>query len=282
MKLGYADGDGIVNTRHIDFYKKRSRYIGAVTVEPLYLDKGLREIPIQLGIDNDDKITGLSNLVEVIHKKGAKVIAHINHPGRMANPKIPGNYFISSSGNPCENGGAVTQQMDREMMENVIRLYTDAAERAVACGFDIIEIQFGHGYLLAQFLSPAVNNRTDEYGGSFDNRVKFPMDVLNAVRKVVNIPIFARISGDEMIPEGFHTEEMILLSRLLEKNGVEAIHVSAGSVCSTPPWFFQHMFVPKGKTWEFAARIKEHIAVPVVFVGQINTSEDIRYLEEKS
>lgn len=281
LKLGYADVDGIVNTRHIDFYERRSQYIGAVTVEPLYLDRGLREIPTQLGIDNDDKIPGLSYLVESIHQKGAKVIAHLNHPGRMANPKIPGNYYISSSGEACENGGAVPRKMDREMMGQVIGLFTGAAERAVKCGFDIIELQFGHGYLLAQFMSLAVNNRDDEFGGSFENRVRFPMDVLKSVRRAVNIPIIVRISGDEMIPEGLHTDEMIKLSVLLEKSGIEAIHVSAGSVCSTPPWFFQHMFVPKGKTWEFAARIKEHISIPVIFVGQINTSEDIRYLEEK-
>lgn len=281
LKLGYAAGNGIVNKRHIDFYDKRSRHIGAVILEPLYLDKGLREVPTQLGIDNDDKIPALSQLVDIIHNNGAKVIAHLNHPGRMANPKIPENYFISSTGQPCENGGAKPQKMDPVMMDDVIRLFVDTAGRSIACGFDIVELQFGHGYLLSQFLSPAVNDRDDEYGGSFENRAKFPIEVLKAVRREVNVPVIARISGDEMIPAGLHLDEMILFSKLLVKNGVDSVHVSAGSACTTPPWFFQHMFVPKGKTWELAARIRENISVPVIFVGQINTPDDIKSLEEK-
>ncbi|MBN2482145.1 MAG: FAD-dependent oxidoreductase [Bacteroidales bacterium] len=281
LKLGYAHNDGFVNKRHLSFYEKRSQNIGAITIEPLYLDPGLREIPSQLGIDNDDKIPGLSLLVNQLHKNEIKAIAHLNHPGRMANPKIPGNYFVSSTDKPCENGGAKPEIMNHDMMDKTINSIVEAAQRTVNCGFDIIELQFGHGYLLAQFLSPAVNNRSDQYNGILQNRARFPLEVLNAVKKAVKIPVIARISGDEMMPEGFHIEEMIEFSLLLEKNGINAIHVSAGSSCSTPPWFFQHMFVKKGETWEFAAKIKAAVKVPVIFVGQINTVEDIHLLENK-
>lgn len=280
LKLGYAT-NGFVNEKHLAFYNERSRHIGAITLEPLYLDKGLREIPTQLGIDNDDKIEGLSKLVSMLHKNGAKAIAHLNHPGRMANPKIPGNYFWSSTDETCENGGAKPLSMNREMMDKVIQTTVEGARRAVACGFDFIELQFGHGYLFAQFLSPAVNNRTDSYNGDLRNRAKFPLEVLSAVKQAVTIPIIARISGDEIIPKGFHIDEMIEFSKMLEDSGIDAIHVSAGSACSTPPWFFQHMFVPKGKTWELAGRIKEKTNVPVIFVGQINTKDDIQLLEQK-
>jgi 2,4-dienoyl-CoA reductase (NADPH2) len=281
VKLGYCAGDGFVNQRHLDFYIPRSRHIGALTLEPLYMDTGLREIPTQLGIDKDDKIEGLQELVSLIHANGAKVIAHLNHPGRMANPGLPGNYFISSSDKACENGGAVPVKMNREMMNNVIKMFTDAAGRAVKCGFDIIEIQFGHGYLLAQFISPAVNDRNDNYGGNFNNRIKFPLEVLQAVRNSVDMPLIARISGDEMIPSGFHIDEMVQFSHLLEERCIDAIHVSAGSVCSTPPWFFQHMFIPKGKTWELAGKIKNKVNIPVIFVGRINSIKDIKHLKDK-
>ncbi len=281
LKLGYCSGDGFVNQKHLDFYNLRSKHTGAVTLEPLYMDAGLREIPTQLGIDKNDKIEGLKKLVCLIHSNGSKVIAHLNHPGRMANPKLPGNYFVSSTDKACENGGAVPVKMNREMMDNVIEMFTDAAKKSVECGFDIIEIQFGHGYLLAQFISPAVNDRTDEYGGSLSNRIKFPLEVLQAVRNSVNVPLIARISGDEMIPAGFHLDEMIKFSLLLGKNGIDAIHVSAGSVCSTPPWFFQHMFIPKGKTWEFAGAIKNKVKISVIFVGRINSIKDINFIKEK-
>ena len=97
VKTGYSDKTGIVTEKLIDFYLARSKYIGAVTLEPLYLNKSLREIPTQIGIDNDDKIDGLKTVIDKIHQSDTKVIVHLNHPGRMANPKIPGNVFFSST-----------------------------------------------------------------------------------------------------------------------------------------------------------------------------------------
>ncbi len=279
IKLGYCFGDGIVTHKHVDFYQERAGYMGAITLEPLYMDAGLREIPTQLGIDDDDKIEGLQRLVDHIHEEGAAVIAHLNHPGRMANPKIPGNYHISSSEQPCENGGAVPRRMEKKDFEQVTELFVQSAVRAEKTGFDIIELQFGHGYLMAQFLSPKVNDRTDEYGGSPENRMRFPLEVLDAVKSAVSLPIIVRISGDDMIPDGIHLPEMIEFSKKLKEKGVEAVHVSAGTVCSTPPWFFQHMFVPKGKTWEFAKTIQEKAGVPAIFVGRINSAEDIETLK---
>ncbi len=284
LKLGYSDGTGAVTDRHLSFYAARSKYLGAVALEPLYMDKGLREIPTQLGIDNDDKIDGLKKLTNIIHSSNTKIIAHLNHPGRMANPKIPGNYYLSSSDKPCENGGATPKRMDKNDIESAIRLFTGSAVRAEKAGFDILELQFGHGYLAAQFISPSVNDRTDEYGGSFENRIRFSIEVLESVKQAVNLPVIVRISGDEMIENGYHLDEMIRFVSILKEKGVEAVHVSAGTVCSTPPWFFQHMFVPKGKTWEFAKKIGEATGMPVISVGRIHSEEDIDHLlkENKS
>ena len=281
VKLGYSDGTGVVTQRHLDFYNERSKHIGAVALEPLYMDAGLRELPTQLGIDTDDKIAELKKITGLLHQNGAKAIAHLNHPGRMANPKIPGNYHWSSTGNPCENGGATPKKMDREMMDKVINMHVEAAQRAVKAGFDIIELQFGHGYLMAQYLSPAVNDRTDEYGDTFENRARFPMEVFNAVHKAVHVPLMIRISGDEMIPNGLHTDEMTAFAQMLEKAGASAIHVVAGSACANPPWFFQHMFIPKGKTWELAGKLKQNLNIPVVFVGRINSYKDVDFIKEK-
>jgi 2,4-dienoyl-CoA reductase (NADPH2) len=281
IKLGYSDSIGLVNDRHTHFYQERSPFLGAITLEPMYLDPGLREIPTQIGIDNDDKISNLKKLNHDIHQSGAKVIAHLNHPGRMANPKIPGNYFLSSTNKPCENGGAVPQPMTREDMDKVLQLFKDAAIRAQEAGFDIIELQMGHGYLLSQFISIAVNDREDDYNGSLENRLRFPLEVLRTVREKIDLPVIVRISGDEMTPNGIKIHEMIVLSRILEKEGAAAIHVSAGTVCSTPPWFFQHMFVTKGKTWELARLIKKEIELPVIFVGQINRIADVDKLIEE-
>ncbi len=280
LKLGYCNGPGgDVNSRHLDFYRERNRNIGAITPEPLYMDAGLRELPTQLGIDNDDKVQGLMELTSAIKENGAKAIAHLNHPGRMANPMIPGNYFWSATDKACENGGAKPEKMNREMMAKVIKMFIDSSLRAEKAGFDIIELQMGHGYLMAQFLSPSVNDRDDEFGGSFENRMSFPLEVVKSVVDIVSIPVIARISGDEIIPGGFHVQDMIQFSAFLEKAGIQALHVTAGSACSSPPWFFQHMFIPRGKTWEFASMIQEKVNIPVIYVGKINRPEDIDLLK---
>lgn len=280
IKLGYSE-DGKINKRHLNFYEKRGEHLGAVIPEPFYLDKGLREIPTQLGIDDDDKIPGLQKLTALLHEQGPKVIAHLNHPGRMANPKIPGNYHVSSTDKACENGGATPEKLDQEGMEKVIDIFTSAAKRAEKADFDFVELQFGHGYLLAQFLSPQVNDRHDQYGGDFENRIKFPVQVLKAVKNAIDIPVIARLSGDEMIDDGIKLKDMIKFSKILEKQGIEAIHVSAGTVCSTPPWYFQHMFVPKGKTWNMAKKIKNEVNVPIIAVGKINESKDINKINRE-
>ena len=280
IKTGYSGRGGVITERHLAFYKKRAPYLGGVIPEPFYLDRGLRELPTQLGIDDDNKIVGLRKFTALVQRSGTKAIAHLNHPGRMANPKIAGNYFVSSTHRACENGGATPEKMDKEDMKKVVDQFVKGAVRAEKAGFDIIELQFGHGYLLAQFLSPFVNDRADEFGGSFENRIRFPLEILESVKDSVNLPIIVRISADEMIPDGLKLPEMIRLSKILEQKGVEAIHVSAGTACSTPPWFFQHMFVPKGKTWDLAKGIKKEIDIPVIFVGQINSREDIERLKK--
>lgn len=281
LKLGYTTGNGLVNEKHFEFYSQRTKHVGAVDYEPLYIHKALRELPTQLGIDNDDKIEGLAKLNEMVHKNGAKAIAHLNHPGRMANPKIPGNFYWSSTDKACENGGATPEKMDTSMMKQARQLLIDAAIRAEKANFDFIEIQMGHGYLMAQFLSPAVNTRTDQYGGSFENRTKYPMEVIKSILNAVNIPVIARISADEMTPKGFHINEMQKFAKMLEEAGVAALHVVAGSVCANPPWFFQHMFVPKGKTWELAGKIKELVSIPVLFLGKINSQNDINTIKQR-
>jgi len=281
IKLGYSDGSGRVLEKHLNFYKARNKHIGALTPEPLYMHKSLRELPTQLGIDDDDKIPGLKKLNAVLHEHGARSIAHLNHAGRMANPKIPGNVYLSSTDRACENGGAKPSAMTKQDIQEAVELFARSAKRAVDAGFDMIELQFGHGYLGAQFLSPFVNDREDEYGGSAENRQRFPLEVLEAVKKAVDVPVIVRISGDEMIPEGFHLEDMIRFSHALENHGASAVHVTAGTACSTPPWFFQHMFIKKGKTWDFAETIQQHIDIPVIYVGRINSRADVEKLKEK-
>ncbi len=274
IKTGYGIPTGEVTDRHLRFFERRNRHVGAVTPEPFFLHPALRELPVQIGIHSDDMLPGLKRLADVIHGKGALAIAHLNHPGRMANPAIPGNQFFSSSTRMCPSGVKEPQAMDQSRIEESQLLFEKAAVRAERAGYDFVELQFGHGYLIAQFLSEAVNNRTDQYGGSWENRLRYGLEVLERVKKAVTLPIIVRLSADEMIPNGLRLEDAMRLAVALEERGANALHVSSGSVCETPPWYFQHMAVPKGKTWDFALRIREKVGLPVIAVGQINERKD--------
>ena len=274
VKTAYGTKSGEVTDRHLQFYRRRNRYLGAIIPEPFYLHPSLRELPVQIGIHNDDMITGLKSLAGAIHENRALAIAHLNHPGRMANPNIPGNQYLSSSDRACATGGKQPTAMDEEGIREAQTLFQSAAVRAQEAGYDFVELQFGHGYLIAQFLSENVNNRTDRYGGSWENRIRFGLEVVERVKEAISIPVTVRLSADEMTPGGLKLEDTIRLSAILQEKGADAIHVSSGSVCETPPWYFQHMSMPKGKTWEFASKFKSKVTIPVIAVGQINEKYD--------
>ncbi len=275
VKTGYGDGNGKISERHIAFWERRSRHVAAVIFEPFYIDRRVRELPTQIGIDSDDKLEGHKKLVDTVHKNGALAIAHINHPGRMANPKLEGNIFLSASEIECPNGGKKPREMTIDDIKAVQNQYIQAAIRAKNAGYDLIELQFGLGYLIAQFISPASNKRADQYGGSFENRLRFGIEILRGIKRESGLPVIVRLSGDEMYEGGIKLEETIRIAKLLEQEDAGAIHVTTGNVCMSPPWYYQHHFIPKGKNWELSKKIKDVVSVPVIAVGQINEPEDI-------
>ncbi|MBI5808955.1 MAG: FAD-dependent oxidoreductase [Ignavibacteriales bacterium] len=275
VKTGYGDAEGNISERHLAFWDKRSKHVAAVIFEPFFIDKKVRELPTQIGIDSDDKIEGHKKLVETVHRNGAKAVAHINHPGRMANPKLPGNVYLSASDIECPNGGQKPKSLSIEEIKIVQQQYVDAAIRAEKAGYDFIELQFGLGYLIAQFISPNSNKRTDEYGGSFENRLRFGLEILRGIKSSTNLPIIVRLSGDEKYDGGLTIQDAIEIAKVIEQEKIAALHITSGDACMSPPWYYQHHFIAKGKTWELSKKIKENVALPVITVGQVNEPEDI-------
>ena len=281
VKTGYGTSEGNITDRHLAFWEKRSKHVGAVIFEPFYIDKKVRELPTQIGIDSDNKIKEHKQLVETAHKNGSKAIAHINHPGRMANPKLPGNVYLSASEVQCPNGGQKPKAMTIKEMKSVQQQFINAAVRAEKAGYDLIEIQFGLGYLISQFISLNTNKRKDEYGGSFENRMRFGLEILRGMNNSVELPIIIRISGDEKAEGGMTLEDAVEIVKVLEKEKIAAIHVTSGNVCLSPAWYYQHHFIPKGKTWEMAKKIKENTSLPIIAVGQITEPEDVDKIMEE-
>jgi 2,4-dienoyl-CoA reductase (NADPH2) len=275
VKTGYGDSEGNISERHLAFWDKRSKYVAAVIFEPFFIDKKVRELPTQIGIDNNDKIEGHKRLVETVHKNGANAVAHLNHPGRMANPKLLGNIYVSASDIQCQNGGQKPKALSIDEIKNVQQQYIDAALRAEKAGYDLIELQFGLGYLIAQFLSPLTNKRNDEYGGSFENRLRFGIEILRGIKSNVKLPVIVRIIGDEKFTGGLTIEDSIQIVKILENENADAIHVTSGNVCESAAWYYQHNFIPKGVTWQLAKRIKGNTSLPVIGVGQVTEPTDI-------
>ena len=275
IKTGYGDSEGSISERHLAFWDKRSKHVAAVIFEPFYIDKHVRELPTQIGIDSDEKIAGHKKLVETVHRNGAKAVAHINHPGRMANPKLPGNIYLSASDVVCPNGGQKPKPLTVEEIKTVQKQYIDAALRAEKAGYDLIELQFGLGYLIAQFLSSATNKREDKYGGSLENRLLFGIEILRGIKSETSLPVIVRISGDEKYAGGLTIDDSYQIIKILESENAAAVHVTAGNVCESAPWYYQHHFIPKGETWKLAKKIKERTTLPVIGVGQVTDPIDI-------
>ena len=279
VKTGYGNPAGEVTQRHLDFYARRAQGgVGLIIPEPMYVHPSGRELPTQIGIHEDRLVDSLRRLTEVIHWHGAKVAAHLNHAGRMANPKAASPTLLSASAVACPAIGVVPQAIPPEGIFTVIGWFRDAARRAQEAGFDAVELQFGHGYLVAQFLSPLVNRREDEYGGDLAGRFRFAGELLLGVRDAVgpDFPVICRVSGKEYVANGLTLGDSCEVARRLEALSADALHIGGGTACESPAWFFQHMALPRGEFLRTAAVIKHAVSIPVIAVGRMGDPELIK------
>lgn len=228
----------------------------------------------QCRIDDNQYVPGFYTLVERLHAYGAKVSIQLNHAGASAYPgRLGGVQPVSSSNTPSKTGGAIPRPLTVEEMKEIANKYGEAAARAQLAGFDSVEIHAGHSYLLSQFLSPLFNKRTDEYGGSAENRARFPKMVIDSVRAAVGprFPISIRISADDMLAGGNTLEDSVELMGYLQDK-VDFINVS---VAQNDNLFMQHdkMSLPEGWRTYMARAFKEKFGKPVVTSGNIRTPE---------
>lgn len=284
VKTAYGTADGKVTDQLAAYFWRRAKGgVGLIISEPLYVDKRGQEHPKQLGIDNNDKIDGLRILTEASHREGARVFAHLNHAGRAANPKATGRPTEAPSNVPCLRTGANIETLTVERIEEIIRAFATAGQRARQAGFDGIELQFGLGYLVSQFLSPTANLRDDAYGGDTRKRMRFAEEVFAAVRAAVGeeFPIGVRISGSEKAPKGLEIDDAKELARCLESWGANLIHVATGSNCESLPWYFQHMTLPSGMNEALAAEVRAEVSLPVMVAGRLGDPPRIREILEQ-
>jgi 2,4-dienoyl-CoA reductase-like NADH-dependent reductase (Old Yellow Enzyme family)/thioredoxin reductase len=275
---------GEATNDYVEFIGMQARTgVGLVTIGATPVDEETgADFYGELNITRDSSVAGLKRIADEAHRYGAKISIEMCHAGRGAAPYLLQKpYAIAPTAIPTDHGTKYIKEMDQADIEHVIFQYADCAARLKRAGFDMVMIHAAHGNLLAQFLSPVTNHRTDSYGGSFENRCRFPMEVIKAMREAVG-PDFAmemRISGDEVIDGGMRIEETIEFIKIAEPY-IDLVHVSKGLIVDDnfsyyvlPPYYH-----PYAHNVYLAERVKKEVSIPVTTVGSIKTlaqAEDI-------
>ena len=264
MQTGRATVKGAVTDKLIGFYVRRSAALGMLIVEHCYVSAGGRLSLKQLGINDDELIDGLERLAGSIHALGTPVVVQISHAGGVANRNVIG----AEPAGPSATGK--TRELSRSEIEGLVEEFAMAAERAIKAGFDGVELHGAHGFLLNQFFSPLLNKRGDEYGGSLENRMRFPLMVVERVRESVGGRLLLyRLGADDLAPNGTQVEDSAAFAVKLEQCGVDVVDVSGG-MCGGEPKQLRSVkgyFVPQ------AYEVKKAVRVPVIGVGGITEAE---------
>jgi 2,4-dienoyl-CoA reductase-like NADH-dependent reductase (Old Yellow Enzyme family)/thioredoxin reductase len=279
--MGLANADQSVSRELIEFHRAQAKGGAAiVTVGESAVDKD-RAINQagQINLGDERIIPGLSTLAEAIKRSGAIASIQLQHAGRMAIRDLNGGR------NPIGPSGAVgkftedrrrgeveVEEMTLEMMDQVIENYAAAAFRAKQAGFDMVMVHGGHGWLLAQFISPAANYRTDEYGGSIENRARFPKRVVRAIKERCgqDFPIEYRFSATDLVPGGLELPEAIEFAKIMQDE-VDLFQVSSGMISDprTYPYTLVADYLPYGENADRTAEIKRVVNKPVAVIGSV-------------
>lgn len=272
---GLAAPDGSVTERLIRYYKEVALGgAGLIIIEYSWIDyDASRAAPCQVGVADMNHIAGLSLLAETIQANGAKAALQIAHAGAHRRLRMPP--IKAPSRVPWEllrgTGLPAPQELTFEEIQGIVKSFGDAAKRVQIAGFDMVEIHGTHGYLIQQFLSPRTNKRTDWYGGSLENRMRFLLEVVEDVRSKVgpSYPVSVRVGGIDYESNELATyDEAIEVAKRLEKSGVNVLNVSGGGNYQVSNVVSQPLVPLATNVWA-AEAIKKEVSLPVIVCGSI-------------
>lgn len=268
-------GTGKITPALMDYYIRRAKGgVGAIILEPVAVLPSGKEHPKQLMLENDENKSLLNQLIDQLHSYETKVFVHLNHAGRAANPMASKTTPLAPSLLECPMSSQTSEILTTEQAKEMEEAFIEKAFIAKSAGADGIEIQFGHGYLVSQFISAKLNKREDEYG---KNRFLFAENILKGIKEKVSIPLILRISGKEFTENITEEDEKELLL-LADKYGVSAIHVGWGNACETPPWYYNHMSLPLNVMDEKLEDLRKKTNLPIIAAGRMQLEDRYKKL----
>jgi 2,4-dienoyl-CoA reductase-like NADH-dependent reductase (Old Yellow Enzyme family)/thioredoxin reductase len=271
MGTGLPELDGTSNARTAAYYRRRAEGgVGMMTLEASLISPDAHGVGPELRLHGKEFLPGLRQLVETLQPYEIPVGIQLWHPGRQTLLGEP----VGPSAVPLSSRTPVPRALTVDEIRDYVGWYALSAEIAREAGFDFVEVHGAHCYLPCEFVSPLSNLREDEYGGSLENRARFPLEIVGAIRERcgADYPISYRISGEEGAEGGFTLDDSIQVCRWLEEAGVDTISVSAGN------WYALHltigpMFLPRGYLLHLARAIKAAVSVPVMAAGRLDDPE---------
>jgi 2,4-dienoyl-CoA reductase-like NADH-dependent reductase (Old Yellow Enzyme family)/thioredoxin reductase len=278
ITTNFATDNGGVSDQMIAYYAERAKGgVGTIIVENACVDyPAAKNTVLQSRIDDDKFVAGFKELSEAIQIHGARAVLQIQHSGRETTWKITeGSQPVAPSPVPCGFLKVQPRELTILEIQTIVEMFANAADRAKQAGFDGVEIHGAHGYLIAQFMDAYTNRRVDAYGGTFEKRMRFPLEVARAVRERVGeeYPIFFRYCADEFVDGARKIDESIRIAQFMEQEaGIDVLDVSVGTYESrwaiTPPMAFAQACMT-----HLHAAIKQKVNIPVIAVGKIRTPE---------
>ena len=278
MGTSLAEMDGSPSEDMIAFYEARAVGGAGLIIPEIARVNDVHGAGMmrQLSVSKDRHIEGLAKLAAVVHKHGTKIFIQLHHPGRETVTALTGGPVVSASAIPCKYLQQETRALSTEEVKALIQQFIAGGVRVKKAGCDGVELHAAHGYLLQQFLSPYTNKREDEYGGSFENRLRMITEIIEGIRAQcgTDFPIGVRLSVEEFLDKTgvtedyIHIQDGVKIAMALEKCGIDFIDVSVGlyetgNVCVEPISF------PQGWRKDLIKAVKDHVSIPVIGVSCI-------------
>ena len=272
---GLANEDGTTNHKLNEYMAELARGgVGLIITGLAYVSKDGQTAPWQLGIDRDKCVPGLKEMTDAVHDAGGKIAIQISHGGIESDPALTGYYPQGPS--VIENiRRELAWEMTEETISRICKGFGHAAGRAREAGFDAVQLHGAHGWLLSQFLSSHYNKRGDGYGGSLENKARLLLEIMHNTRASVgnNFPVIIKLNSSDYLKNGVTIDEMIMLSMMLEKAGIDAIEMTGGTRYSGKyTWVREGRLATEEVYYKEAARrYKQKVKVPLMLVGGIRS-----------